>query len=423
MNIPQLTLRTDASLISNRVPTSRALEIEFTAPEAVKGSASTPLNLALVIDRSGSMSAGKLERAKLAVSQILELMRPIDSVSIVDFDNTVTLTAESNSVTPGSRNEMKQAINHLQPGGSTDLGGGWLTGCERVALRQSDGQVNRTMLLTDGQANVGITDVTELSQHASELFERGVSTSTFGIGNSFNEHLLESMANHGGGNYYYIDNDQRITELLMEEFKDLAAVTLKNVILEFNFPEGVSAELLGDWRMEMGGNRLIVNLSDLPANRQVNLFVKLLTPPGTGQLVMSVLVHGKDEADKPFQVSSDVTLQYAAPEKVAEAETHRDADLVSRYSSVVVGHYSNQAYKLERQGKLEEAGKLMDMVMLEHGVSLPSVTRERYQRIRSEVREGLNESQRKEYNMDSYLLKKHRHDEQRHNDQQDLPKK
>jgi Ca-activated chloride channel family protein len=418
MNAPTLLLKTDAKLISNRVPTKRALEIEFTAPEARHGSASTPLNLALVIDRSGSMGGGKLEQAKIAVSQILDLMRPVDSVSIIDFDNVVSLTAEADSVTPGARIEMKYVVNRLQPRGSTDLGGGWFAGCERVAHRHTEGRVNRTLLLTDGEANVGITGTPELSGHASALFERGVSTSTFGIGRGFNEQLLEAMANRGGGNYYYIDSDQRIPELLLEEFKDLSTVTLKNVVLEINFPAGVSAELLGDWRMEAGENRLVINLSDLPANRQVNIFVNLLTPAGSGQLVMNVVVHGMDEADKPFQVAGDVTLQYASPEKVAEAEAARDPDLVSRHASVALGHYANQAYKLEREGKYEEAGKLMDRLMLEHGASAPAPTRQRYERITREVREGLDETQRKEYNMDSYLLKRHRHNEQRKPDDQ-----
>lgn len=413
MQTPKLILKTDAQLMSTGVPTSRALEIEFTAPEARQGSESTPLNLALVIDRSGSMAGGKLEQAKLAVGQILDLMRPVDSVSIVEFDNVVNITTETDSVTPGTRLEMKNAVNQLHPRGSTDLGGGWLTGCERVARRLTKGRVNRTLLLTDGQANVGITGIPELSHHASALFERGVSTSTFGIGRDFNEHLLEAMANHGGGNYYYIESDQRIPELLLEEFKDLAAVTLKNVVLEFNFPAAVSVELLGDWRSEKDENHLIVNLADLPANRQVNLFVNLLTPPGNGQLVMNVVIHGTDESDKPFLVAGDVTLQYASAEKVAEAESARDLDLISRYSSVVLGHYANQAYKLEREGRLEEAGNLMDRLMLEHGENIPRSTRARYERISAEVREGLDESQRKNYNMDSYLLKKHRHIEQR----------
>jgi len=413
MQAAQLTIRTDEQLISTSVPTSRILEIELTAPEAQLGRESTPLNLALVIDRSGSMSGGKLEQAKVAVRQILEMLRPVDSVSLIDFDNVVTIDAEVNSVTPAERAKILERVNHLQPGGSTNLGEGWLQGCESVARRLADGRVNRTLLLTDGQANQGITEPGELSHHAAALFERGVATSTFGIGLDFNEHLLEAMANSGGGNYYYIDRNERIAELLMQELKDLAAVTLKNVVLEFNFPAGVAVELLGEWRAERLDNKLAINLSDLPANRTVNLFIKILTPPGSGQLVMGVVAFGHDENDKPFNVSHDINLQYAAQDKVAEAEAARDVDLVTRFSTVVVGHFSNQAYKLEREGKYDEAGRLMDRLMVEHGVNLPRPTRERYERIRTEVREGLDESRRKEYNMDSYNLKRFRHNEQR----------
>lgn len=413
MQTPHLKIKTDAQLISNSVPTSRILEIELTAPAASRERESTPLNLALVIDRSGSMSGGKLEQAKVAVRQILDLLRPSDGVSIVDFDNIVTVDAEVSSVTPSARDEIMAGVYRLQARGSTDLGEGWLKGCESVARRLSNGRVNRTLLLTDGQANQGITDPEELSRHAAALFERGVATSTFGIGLGFNEHLLEAMANNGGGNYYYIDNDQRIPELLLAEFKDLAAVTLKNVVLEFTFPSNVSVELLGEWRAERHDNKLVINLSDLPANRAVNLFIKILTPPGSGQLVMSATVFGHNEDDKTFNIAQDITLQYAAADKVAEAEASRDTELVMRFSTVVVGHYANQAYKLEREGKYEEAGKLMDRLMAEHGVHLPRSTRERYNRISSEVREGLDESRRKLYNMDSYNLKRFRHNDQR----------
>ena len=412
MKIPQLSIKTDAALINQGKPTRRILEVALSAPEASGNRDATPLNLALVIDRSGSMSDGKLEQVKSAVGQILDLLRPIDSAAIVDYDDRVTVTAESGSVTPASREEMKQAVNHLEPRGMTDLGGGWLRGCECAARHQSPGRISRALLLTDGLANRGITEPLELQQHASALFERGITTSTFGVGEEFNEHLLEGMANHGGGNYYYIDTRQRIPEILLQEFKDLAAVTLKGVTLELTFPAGSAFELFGEWRAEKSGNRLLINLSDLAAERTVNLFIDLITPPGSGELTISATARGTDEADKPFALDGNITLRYAEEGEVALAEVKRDQDMITRYSSVVVGHISNQALKLERAGKRDEAGKLMDRLMLEHGMNLPEVTRARYQRIRSEVREGLDEPRRKFYQNDSYNLKRHRHEEQ-----------
>lgn len=406
-------IKSDAPLINEKKPTSRVVEVEFTAPEAAAQQESAPLNLGLVIDRSGSMSHGKLEQVKVAVAQILDLLRPADSVAIVDYDDRVTVTAESGAVTPAARDEIKQMVSRLTPRGMTDLCGGWLLGCERVAEHLSEGRVNRVLLLTDGLANRGITNMEELSRHASALFERRIVTSTFGVGEDFNEHLLEAMANKGGGNYYYIDTRQRIPELLMEEFKDLAAVALKNVTLELTFPAGVAFELFGDWRAEKSDDRVIIDLGDLAAKRNLNLFLKLLTPPGSGEVVVNAQVKGMDAADKPFELSGELRLRYAPAAEVADAEEKRDKDLVSRYSTVVVGHISNQAFKLERIGKFEEAGNLMDRLMLEHGVNLPESTRMRYERIRLEVREGLDEPRRKNYQSDSYYLKRHRHEEQK----------
>ena len=414
MKKSELQLKTDAALINQSKPTKRILEVALTAPEASGSRDAVPLNLALVIDRSGSMSDGKLEQVKVAVSQILDLLRPADSVSIIDYDDRISVTAESGSVTPAAREEMKQAVRYLEPRGATDLGGGWLRGCECAARHQSTSRISRALLLTDGLANQGITDALELQQHASALFERGIATSTFGVGEDFNEHLLEGMANHGGGNYYYIDSRQRIPELLLQEFKDLAAATLIGVNLELTFPAAVAYELFGEWRVEKSDDRhVVVNLSDLAAGRTVNLFLNLLAPPGNGELVIKAAVSGMDEAQKPFLLEGEVMLRYADTAEVALAEEKRDQDMVTRYSSVVVGQVTNQALKLERAGKFAEAGNMMDMLMLEHETSLPISTRERYQRIRSEIREGLDEPRRKNYQNDSYNLKRHRHEDQK----------
>jgi hypothetical protein len=175
----------------------------------------------------------------------------------------------------------------------------------------------------------------------------------------------------------------------------------------------VAFELFGEWRAEKSEDRILINLSDMAANRTVNLFLNLLTPPGSAELAVKALVKGTDEADKAFELAGEVTLRYASSEEVAKAELNRDAEMVTRYSSVVVGHISNEAFKLERAGKYEEAGKLMDRLMLEHGVHLPEPTRIRYNRISVEVRQGLDEPRRKFYQNDSYNLKRYRHEDQK----------
>lgn len=412
MKTSELFLRTEAQLIHSDKPSSRILEVTISAPEASGKRDAAPLNLALVIDRSGSMSDGKLEQVKAAVQQILDLLRPVDSAAIVDFDHLVTVTAESASITPAARNEMKARVNSLHPRGSTDLGGGWLQGCECAAKRLAPGRISRALLLTDGQANQGITSPDALRNHASALFERGIATSTFGVGLYFNEHLLEAMANSGGGNYYYIDHTNRIPEILLKEFNTLASATLKNVTLELTFPVGVAIELFGEWRCEKVENRLIVNLSDMPAGRTFSLFVNLLTPPGSGELKIHADLKGLNEEDQPFHFEEQMWLRYASAGEVAQAEENSDKAMTSRFAQVVVGQRSNEAYKLERAGKRQEAGELLDAVYLQYADELSAPLRDRFNVIRREVRQGLQESQRKTYNRASYRLKRAISDEE-----------
>jgi len=127
---------------------------------------------------------------------------------------------------------------------------------------------------------------------------------------------------------------------------------------------------------------------------------------------MTGLVHGQDEDDKPFQASCELTLQYASVDKVALAEASRNESLVRRFATVMVGQISNQALQLERDGKRQEAGKIMERMMLDYSDQLPEATRQRYEQISREISLGLNEMSRKSFQMDAYQLKKHRHQDQ-----------
>ena len=135
------------------------------------------------------------------------------------------------------------------------------------------------MLLTDGLANVGITDLEELGIHASQLLARGVATSTFGVGYGFNEHLLEHMSNQGGGNFYYIDSPLTISRIFEDEFLELVSVTAKDVKVTLEIPAGVSAQVMGNWRSDLKENQLVLWLGDISASQRRELYLKLLTPP------------------------------------------------------------------------------------------------------------------------------------------------
>ncbi len=157
-----------------------------------------PLHLALVLDRSGSMSGTPLEEAKRCAASIVDRLDARDNVSIVAYDDSVRVLASCRPV--AEREALKRAIASLDSGGSTDLHAGWLTGAESLAPHTRADVLSRVILLSDGCANAGLVDPVQIERHCAELANAGVTTSTYGLGQNFNEQLMVQMARAGRGN-------------------------------------------------------------------------------------------------------------------------------------------------------------------------------------------------------------------------------
>jgi hypothetical protein len=173
----------------------------------------------------------------------------------------------------------------------------------------------------------------------------------------------------------------------------------------------VRAEIPGEWRLEQEPRKITVFLSDLPANRTTNLFLKLITPPGKGQLVLNTVVTYEAESKEKRTVIEEFSFQYAIEEKFSAGK--KDQDLMRRFAAVVVGQEMNEALKLERAGRLRESKERMERTLNRYGADMPAPTAARYRDVANRIGHGLEEPERKNLNMDSYLLKKHRHEDER----------
>ncbi|HEY8589424.1 MAG TPA: VWA domain-containing protein, partial [Naasia sp.] len=143
-----------------------------------------PLDLALAIDVSGSMAGDKLDAARRTAAAVAEALGERDRLTLVAFDSTAELLLDARAMDAAGRREAASAIARLEPRGGTDLFGGWLLAAERVAtaMAAAPRASHRVVLLSDGQANEGVTDRAELARHAGALLARGIVTSTVGIG-------------------------------------------------------------------------------------------------------------------------------------------------------------------------------------------------------------------------------------------------
>lgn len=255
------------------------LMIRLVAPAAVSaGMSRTPVDLAFVIDRSGSMEGRPIELAKQAVSQAVGMLDQRDRAALVAFDDHIDLVHPLAEMSSRQRHNLRQSLVGVTARGSTDLCGGWLMGCRELARHESalaPERVRRAILLTDGLANQGETSVSVIARHASELRQRAITTTTLGMGHNFDEGLLSAMAEAGSGNFVYIESATQLARTFERELDRLTAITATRVNLRLRLPEGLHGELLSPFPVERNGHRFDIAIDDLSADDEVVLIFEV----------------------------------------------------------------------------------------------------------------------------------------------------
>lgn len=276
-----LKVQTDRTLVRAAGRSVRYVLLEFAAPESPRAAAREPINVAFVIDRSGSMGGSKIQLAREAVVKALGMLKASDRFALVAYDHEIDVLVPSTlASTEAVRNATAQ-VQQLQARGNTDLGGGWLKGCEQVAEHLQPGQIARCLLLSDGHANQGMTDRTQLARHAEELRQRGVSTTTMGIGADYDERLLAGMATAGGGNFYFVESPVQIPDCLTGELGEALEVVACDVAVTVRPASGIRVETLNRFPLTQDGDgRVSVKLGDLVSRQDVSLVLRLTFPVG-----------------------------------------------------------------------------------------------------------------------------------------------
>jgi Ca-activated chloride channel family protein len=217
------------------------------------------LNLSLVLDRSGSMQGEKMIRAREAAKFCVDQMLPTDRLSVVTFDDRIEVLFPSEPVT--NKQSMKDLISRVTARDSTNLHEAWVRGGLTVSEHMLDQGINRVVLITDGLANVGVTNTDEIVSQVMGLFQRGVSTSTIGIGADFNEDLLMPMAHAGGGNAWHVVEPNDMQHIFQIELEGLIAQFAHTVSLSLIPADGVRiVDVLNDFELTETGRYRLPNL-------------------------------------------------------------------------------------------------------------------------------------------------------------------
>ena len=318
-----------------------------------------PLNLCVVLDRSGSMGdEGKMEYAKRALKMLVDQLSSEDYLSIVMYDNEIDIVREMARVRDKSR--IKHLIDEIYPRNSTNLGGGMIEGFRQVERAYRRGYVNRVILLSDGLANQGITDPFQLNRIARRFRAKSISLTTMGVGLDYNENLMMGLAESGGGNYHFIERPSSLASIFEKEFHRLSSLVADNVVIEIKLLNRVRVSDVIGAEFDRHGDRLQVHLGGLHAGEEREVTVELAVPSGKGsQTLVSGEVRGTakgtaEAASRQFLAA----IQYTGDKK--EVEEKRDLETQAKADVATSTRRVEQALNALDKGQKDEAAKELD---------------------------------------------------------------
>jgi Mg-chelatase subunit ChlD len=236
-----------------------------------------PLSFVAVLDVSGSMRGAKLAQAKEAVRQALVRLHDGDVFSLVIFANEVRCVFEPAVLDAQVRRTVESALREIEAGGMTALCGGLELGLEKAAARQQD--TTLVLLLSDGQANVGETDVEQVGRRGAQARQRGVIVSTLGVGEDYNEALMVEIATQGGGRFYHVQSAGQIGAYLTGELGEVAALAARDARLHLTIPPAAAVvPLSAAYPAQQSAGQAEVQVGDVPSDTELEIPLRLTLP-------------------------------------------------------------------------------------------------------------------------------------------------
>ena len=325
-----------------------------------------PLDLALVLDRSGSMAGPKLEAVKQAALETLRKLEPDDRITLISYDDGVRSHASLGGTQV--RRRLRWEILGLRDGGGTALGPALRTALDDLDQAQRDDEVlAHVMLLSDGLANEGESRPDVLAQWTTQALSRGVATSTLGVGLDYNEDLMTRIADAGGGRYHFIENEDQVVQVLADEFAGLTATVARNVTFEVEPAPGLEVGEVPGYVNVVDGDAIMAKVGSISGGRSRELLVRVDYPAqqGTSMDLGTYTLRFRDvlEGGAPKEIVLHPSVALTDDPKVVDAsenyavtvraqEIDVAAALQTASESVNRGDYDEARGQLQKKGEV-----------------------------------------------------------------------
>ena len=315
----------------------------------------TPLNLALVLDRSGSMQGRKIRQAREAAVKALDYLDRRDILAVVGYDDQITVLLPATKVT--DKSALAEKIHGLSPGGSTALYAGIEQGAEEVRKFLSRERVNRIILLSDGLANVGPRSPHELGRLGKRLAGEGIAVTTLGLGLDYNEDLMTQLAQAADGSHAFIENAADLPRIFSLEFGDALSVVAQNIAVEIYCHADVRPLRVLGKETERHGRHISARFNQIYSKQEKYLLLEVEVPPavaGTEQEIARMEVAYTDMSDQTrTRLDATGKVRFTAS---AEAVTESvDRKVMIDTATQIAAENTQEVIKLRDAGRTQEA--------------------------------------------------------------------
>lgn len=335
------------------------LRISLTGFDVPQNESRPPVNTAIVIDQSGSMGGQKIVQAREAAIAAVRRLRDDDIVSIVLYSDSASVLVPATKAT--DREAIIEKIRSVNAGGSTALFAGVSKGAAEVRKFLDSESVNRVILLSDGQANVGPKSPRELERLGASLVKEGISVSTLGLGLGYNEDLMSRLASAGNGNHMFVEQADDLVAVFQKEFNDLMSVVASDFEIHAVIGKGIRPVRVLNTKADISGQDIYIPLAQLYARQQRYFVIEVEVDAGlagTKRPLADVTVAYQNMLTKTTDtLSSSIEIRFT-DDKEAVA---RDCDHETyAYCAIQLANQRNiQATALRDAGRVDEAKDLL----------------------------------------------------------------
>lgn len=295
------------------------------------------VNLAIVLDKSGSMQGEKIQRAREAAIDAIGLLQPTDIVSIITYDSTVNVLVPATKLT--DKDDVIAKIKTIKPNGNTALFAGVSKGAAEVRKFLDKERVNRVILLSDGLANVGPSSPGELGNLGKSLVKENITVSTLGLGLGYNEDLMVQLASTSGGNHLFIEDASELADVFRSEFNDALSVVAQEIDINVTLPEGIRPiRVLGN-EADITGRKIVTRLAQIYSEQDRHIVIEVELPASDDGVKLSPatvsVTYANMKTHEEDKLSESAECEFSNDEELVANGVNRIvmADVVALVSS------------------------------------------------------------------------------------------